>query len=176
MTKPSLSYRNVLPHPFLSVILMISWLIMMHSLAFVHLLSAVLLGIALPKITQFFIQPVQEKIRWLPVFKLSLVVIYDIIVANIQVSLLILGRMDRIHPKWVRVPLDTNHAKINTLLALIVTTTPGTVSVGLDEERGNLLVHVLNTDDTDAIITEIKTRYEQPLMYIFHIPPVGENA
>lgn len=168
--------QQLFPHPLLSIILIFSWLILMHSLAFVHLLSAATLGIVLPKITQFFIQPAEEKVNWLAAFKLFWVVIYDIIIANIQVSKLILGPHDRLHPKWIRVPLETNHPKINTLLALIVTTTPGTVSAGLDDERGDMLVHALDSLDPNSLIDEIKTRYEQPLMRIFNVQRSGEQA
>lgn len=161
--------QRLFPHPLLSIILIFSWLILMHSLAFVHMLTAIILGIVLPKVTQFFIQPVEERINWLLAFKLFWVVVYDILKSNIDVSKLILGPQDKLQPKWIRVPLDSNHAKINTLVALIVTTTPGTVSAGLDDERGDLLVHALHIIDPDSLITEIKTRYEQPLMQIFNL-------
>jgi multicomponent K+:H+ antiporter subunit E len=161
--------QRLFPHPLMSVILMLSWLILMHSLAVVHLISAILLGIILPKITQFFIQPAEEKINWLAAIRLFFVVLYDIIIADFQVGRLILGARRQIHPKWIRVPLDTNHPKINTLLALIVTTTPGTVSAGLDDDRGDLLVHALDALDEQAVITEIKVRYELALIRIFNI-------
>jgi len=46
-------------------------------------------------------------------------------------------------------------------------TTPGTVSAALSDDRRHLLVHVLNLDDADDVIRQIKTRYEAPLMEIF---------
>lgn len=161
--------QKLFPHPVLSAILFLSWLMLMHSVAVVYLIGAIIISIVIPKITQFFIEPAQKKIRWLTAFRLMSVVFYDIIVANIQVSKLILSPRLRLNSQWVRVPLDTNHAQINTLLALIVTTTPGTVSAGLDDDRGDLLVHALNTLDKQSLIAEIKTRYEQPLMSIFNI-------
>ena len=47
------------------------------------------------------------------------------------------------------------------------TLTPGTVSSALSDDRRHLLVHVLNLDDADEVIRQIKTRYEAPLMEIF---------
>lgn len=38
-------------------------------------------------------------------------------------------------------PLETEHEQVNSLLAMIITTTPGTVSAGIDQERGDILVH-----------------------------------
>jgi multicomponent K+:H+ antiporter subunit E len=44
--------------------------------------------------------------------------------------------------------------------------TPGTMSVGLDPDRGVLVVHMLDAPDPDAAILEMKT-FEQPLIRIF---------
>ena len=52
---------------------------------------------------------------------------------------------------------------------MIITTTPGTVSAGIDQERGDILVHALSTDDTELDIQEIKNRYERPLIEIFDV-------
>ncbi len=49
-------------------------------------------------------------------------------------------------------PLDTQHEEVNSLLAMIITTTPGTVSAGIDQDRGEILVHALSTDDPEVEI------------------------
>jgi multicomponent K+:H+ antiporter subunit E len=54
-----------------------------------------------------------------------------------------------------------------SLLASIVTMTPGTVSADVSEGNTSLLVHALDCDDPDALVAEIKQRYEKPLMEIF---------
>lgn len=164
-----------IPHPFLSVLLAISWLLLAHSIAFGHLLIAITLALAIPKAVQFFIAPAQP-VDWLAAIKLFFVVLWDILVANIVVAKLVLGPLDKLHPKWIRVPLACNHPNVNTLLALIITTTPGTVSAGLDDERGNILVHSLNAEDEASVIEEIKTRYEQPLMKIYKINTTEDAA
>ena len=41
------------------------------------------------------------------------------------------------------------------------------MSAALSDDRKYLLVHVLHLDDPDALIAEIKSRYETPLMEIF---------
>lgn len=161
-------WSRIFPHPFLSLILALSWLMLMHSVHIAQLLIALLAAIAIPKLTQLFIQP-GNPVNWGAVIKLFFVVCWDIVVANIRVAKLVLGRVDQLQPAWIRIPLETTHPQVNTFLALIITTTPGTVSVGLDDEQNNILVHALNTTDTNAVITEIKTRYEQPLMTIFGV-------
>lgn len=163
---PTLFFK-IVPHPLVSVIVGLSWLMLQHSASFGNVLLAVILGLAIPKMMQRFVVRTPN-LDWGEAFKLFFVVLWDIIVSNIKVAKLVLGSSKNLKPKWYRVPLETNHNQVNSLLAMIITTTPGTVSAGIDLDRGDILVHSLNTDDTQADIDDIKQRYEQPLIRIFH--------
>ncbi|AUX88386.1 MULTISPECIES: Na+/H+ antiporter subunit E [Acinetobacter] len=154
------------PHPFVSVIVAMSWVMLAHNMEVGTLLMAIFLAILIPRMVAPFID-YTPNIRWVPAMRLFWVVVWDIIVANIKVAILVLGPTKNLHPKWFRVPLDTEHEEVNTLLAMIITTTPGTVSAGIDQDRGDILVHALSTDDEEAEIETIKQRYEQPLIKIF---------
>ncbi len=37
---------------------------------------------------------------------------------------------------------------------MIITTTPGTVSAGIDQERGDILVHSLSTENTESDVQD----------------------
>ncbi len=52
-------------------------------------------------------------------------------------------------------------------LAMIITSTPGTVWVGLSPEGDTLTLHVLDLKDETEWIHLIKHRYERALMRIF---------
>lgn len=162
------------PHPFVSVIVAMSWVMLAHNMEVSTLLMAIFLAILIPRVVAPFID-YTPNIRWIPAMRLFWVVVWDIIVANIKVAILVLGPTKNLHPKWFRVPLDTEHEEVNALLAMIITTTPGTVSAGIDQDRGDILVHALSTDDEAAEIEVIKQRYERPLIEIFSAQ-TGENA
>ena len=162
------------PHPLVSVIVGLSWLMLGHSLDAGAILMALLLAVFIPRLVSPFIERTPN-ISWMPALKLFFVVLHDIIVSNVQVAKLVLGPAANLHPKWFRVPLETQHEEVNTLLAMIITTTPGTVSAGIDQDRGDILVHALSIDDVDAEIQNIKQRYEQPLMEIFGVES-GEST
>lgn len=153
-------------HPVLSVLLGASWLALSHSVELVHLLSALLIGLILPRLLHPFLTPA-DNIDWLAALRLSAVVLKDIVLSNITVARLVLGSMSTPQPAWLPVPLATDHPRINALFATIITTTPGTVSCVVDEQRHVILVHALNCDDPQAMIDDMKTRYEAPLMQIF---------
>ncbi len=156
------------PHPFVSFLVFLSWLMLSHSLDLTNILVAILLAIIIPRLVGPFISRTPH-IHWTPAVKLFFVVLWDIIVSNFRVAKMVLGPMDQLHPRWYRVPLETEHEEVNTLLAMIITTTPGTVSAGIDQERGDILVHALSSDDTELDIQEIKKRYETPLLEIFDV-------
>lgn len=167
-------WENWLPHPFVSVMVALSWIMLTHSLDAATLLMALLLGILIPRLVQPFISRTPD-INWGLALKLFFVVLWDIIICNIKVAKLVLGPTRNLHPKWFRVPLETQHEQVNVLLALIITTTPGTVTAGIDDARGDILVHALSTDDSDTDILEIKNRYEKVLMAIFAVE-LGEDS
>lgn len=156
-------------HPWVSLLLAASWLLLQHSLAPVHLISAALIGLIVPRLLHGFLPPAPQ-IRMLPALRLTGVVLWDIVVSNITVARLVLGSMDKLQPAWVTVPLALQHPAAISLLASIITTTPGTVSCTIDEQRGYILVHALNCSDPAAMVADIQARYEQPLMDIFILP------
>lgn len=157
-----------LSHPVLSTLLALSWLALSHSLEPVHLLSAALIGLIVPRLLHTFL-PVSSALNWAAAVRLTGVVLWDIVVSNITVARLVLGPLRCMQPAWVPVPLATRHPQLNALFATIITTTPGTVSAVIDEERGLILVHALNCDDPAASAADMKQRYEAALMRVFRI-------
>ena len=155
-----------LTHPWLSVLLAVTWLLLQHSLSVFHLLSGVLIGLIVPRLLKDFL-PDPRRLNMRAAVRLGGVVLWDIVVSNITVARLVLGPMSRMQPAWVPVPLTLTNPTAIALLATIITTTPGTVSCTIDEERREILVHALNCDDQAQMAADIKTRYEAPLLAIF---------
>jgi multicomponent K+:H+ antiporter subunit E len=156
-----------LPHPIASGFVAAVWLALNSSLAPIHLIAAAALAVALPlALGRLLDDPVRVPRPWTAV-RLTLVVLWDIVVANLAVARRILGPIGRLRPAFVVVPLDTAHPDAVALLASIVTMTPGTVAAEIDEAGNRLVVHVLDLEDPAALVAEIKRRYERPLKEIF---------
>jgi multicomponent K+:H+ antiporter subunit E len=95
-------------------------------------------------------------------------VMWDIVVANIQVAWIVLTKRNAdMRPNWVVIPLDLRSPEAITILAGTITLTPGTVSADLSDEGKSLLVHALDADDPDAVRDDIKQRYERRIKEIF---------
>lgn len=99
--------------PVLSLLLGVSWLALSHSLELVHIVSAVLIGLVVPRLLRPFLAPT-DSIDWLAALRLSGVVLKDIVLSNITVARLVLGPMERLQPAWLPVPLAcTIHASMH---------------------------------------------------------------
>lgn len=169
--------RRWLSHPWLSVILAFSWLLLQHSLAPVHLLSAALIGLVIPRLLHDFL-PAAAPVKFIPSAQLVVIVLWDIVLANITVARLVLGPIAKLRPAWVTVPLVLTHPTAISVLASIITTTPGTVSCTIDEQRREILVHALDCAHPAQMAADIKRRYEVLLLAIFEHSPhtIGERV
>lgn len=160
--------RRILPHPLLSLTLLLVWLGLVNTFTLGNLILGSVIGLIVPMITAPY-WPNRPAIgRPLKVAAYILLVLWDIVVANVQVAAIILFRRERdIHSRWIPVPLDLTSAEAITVLAGTITMTPGTVSATLSADGRAILVHCLHTDDPAAIRDQIKSRYERRLMEIF---------
>jgi multicomponent K+:H+ antiporter subunit E len=160
--------RKLFPHPYLTILLTVTWQMLVNRYAINSLLFGLLLGIIIPFITSAF-WPDRPRLRNpRMIVEYIAVVLWDIVVANVVVAGLVLFKRNRdMRPKWVAIPLDLRSPEAITVLAGTITLTPGTVSSDLSSEGHNLLVHCLDAPDPDAVRDEIKHRYERRLMEIF---------
>lgn len=159
--------RRLLPHPLLTPILALIWLLLNNSFSPGHILLGLLLGWFIPWFTlRFWPERVRLR-RPLTLLRFIGVVLYDIAVANLVVARRILGRPAALRPAFVRVPLELESDLAISLLANTICLTPGTVSARLAPDRKCLWVHGLHVPDVDRLVASIKQRYEAPLKEVF---------
>jgi multicomponent K+:H+ antiporter subunit E len=159
--------RRLLPQPLMSVALVAAWVLAHNRVTAPTLLLGGVLGIGLPLLTARFWPEYPRRVAYGALLRLTAVVAFDIAVANVRVAALILGPRRRLHPRFVVVPLALTSPHSITLLASIISLTPGTISSNLAGDRRSLLVHGLSVGDADAAVRQIKERYERPLLEIF---------
>jgi multicomponent K+:H+ antiporter subunit E len=159
--------KRLLPHPLLSLSLVLLWLLLVNAVSAGHLLLGALLGWLIPFATaRFWPEAIRVRrpgvlLRFLGVFA------YDIVRGSFQVAWLILKGPAGLRPAFVEVPLDLVTDLGISLLANTISLTPGTVSAKLSADRRTLIVHTIDTADPAALAAEIKQRYEIPLRQVF---------
>jgi multicomponent K+:H+ antiporter subunit E len=155
------------PHPLISLTLLIVWLALNNSIHPAHIVLGVIMAGAIPLWTSRLFVSAPKIKQPLTIIVLGIIVLIDIVKSNITVARLILGRENNIRPAFVWVPLDVTDQHAKVALAGIITMTPGTLSADFSMDDKYLLVHALHVTDADALIADIKSRYELPLMEIF---------
>ena len=159
--------RRLLPHPLLTVSLVLLWLLLVNQFSAGHVVLGMLLGWLIPFVTSPF-WPEQIRIRRpLTLLRFFAVFMLDIVRGSFQVAWLILKGPDSLRPAFVEVPLTLETDLAISLLANTISLTPGTVSARLSTDKCMLVVHTIDTADAVALVAEIKQRYEAPLKQIF---------
>lgn len=177
MTPGDIDHRSVmsrlLPRPWTALWLWLTWLLLNQTTETGHLLLGLVLAVFIaryPTPGKALLRDPGRRGAWqrpLALARLTGIVFWDIVVANLQVALLILGPQDTLRPRFVWVPIELKRPKSITLLAGIITMTPGTVSAELSDDHTHLLVHALDVEDADALAAQIKARYEAPIRELF---------
>jgi len=162
------AFNWLFPHPLLTVLLTVVWILLQNDFSAGMAVFGLILGVIITKVTAVWWPERPGGVSVMKFLSYALIVIWDIMVANIQVAWIVLTKPNsKLRPAWIVIPLDLVQPEAITILAGTITLTPGTVSADLSDEGHSLLVHVLHTDDPDADRDGIKERYERRLKEIF---------
>jgi multicomponent K+:H+ antiporter subunit E len=160
--------RKLFPHPYLTLLLVVTWLLLVNHLKLGSLVFALILGIIIPIITAPY-WPDRPALRNpIAIIGYVLIVLYDIVKSNFIVAGIVLFKpSSQLQSAWVTVPLDLRSPEAITVLAGTITMTPGTLTADMSGDGRALLVHCLHAPDPEEVRDEIKARYEARLMRIF---------
>ncbi|UUY07907.1 Na+/H+ antiporter subunit E [Pseudomonas sp. J452] len=160
-----------LPHPAHSLLLLLTWMLLVDTFAFGQWLLGSVLAIVIPLLFKRLL--IEHPKGWKPLkfLRFLLMVVGDILVANFHVARLTLGRMKTLRPGFVEVPIELDNELAISVLVSVVSLTPGSLAADLSLNKRTLLVHGLDVPDPQAMIDEIKQRYEAPLKEIFPCSP-----
>lgn len=92
---------------------------------------------------------------------LALFFLWELVIANVNVALAVLGPRHRVRPVIVAVPLEVRSDAGITLLANLITLTPGSLSVDVASDRSTLYVHTLSSDEPEQVVRAIKSGFER---------------
>ena len=91
----------------------------------------------------------------------ALFFVKELVLSNVRVALDVVTPGSRRRPAIVAVPLDVTSDEEITMLANVVTLTPGTLSLDVSPDRRTLYVHGMFVDDPEAFRRDIKDGFER---------------
>lgn len=100
---------------------------------------------------------------------LALLFLWELIVSAVRVASIVVrpNLKASLRPAIVAFPLSVKSDAEITLLANLITLTPGTLSVDVADDRSVLYVHVLDLVSRDQLIAEIAGGFERKVQEVF---------
>lgn len=157
-----------LPFPLLSLALFVLWLLLNQSLSTGQVVLGAVLAFGGALALTALEPPGMRLRRPGAIVELALLVLADIVRSNLAVARIVLQPRQRNKTSgFINIPLELRAPYGLATLAIIITSTPGTLWANFDSAKGVLTIHVLDLIDETAWIATIKQRYERRLMEIF---------
>lgn len=153
----------------LTLVLALVWAAITGNFSALNLLMGAIIGvIALWVIRNQVTSPILFN-RTKRAVGLAFLFLYELILSAVRVSALVLSPNlnSKLRPGIVAFPVSAKSDVEITLLANLITLTPGTLSVDVADDRSTIFVHALDVSDKSALINDIATGFEAKIIEVF---------
>lgn len=151
----------------LNILLGFVWMFLNADLEFMNFVEGFVIGFIILWMSTYTKSSSRYFSKIPKVFNFIFFFIYELVVANIKVAYDILTPKHRMNPAIIAVPLDVKTDIEITLLANVITLTPGTLSLDVSNDNKVLYVHAAYVENSEDFVKEIKNGFEKKLMEIF---------
>ena len=93
--------------------------------------------------------------------------LWELLMANLRVAYEVLTPGYQMRAAIIAIPLDAKSDLEITVLANLITLTPGTLSLDVSQDRKTLYIHAMHVGDVDKFRHDIKARLERRVMGVF---------
>lgn len=101
------------------------------------------------------------------VISLAALFVYELVLSAVRVAKMVLTPNLVLQPSIIAFPLTVDRDFEITLLANLITLTPGTLSVDVSDDRKILFIHAIDGADEEGIIDDIADGFERKIMEAF---------
>lgn len=153
----------------IGLLLAIGWVAATGSLTIPNLILGALVGAAGLWLVRDRVRTGQVVSRAWRIASLAWLFLVELIVSAVKVAVLVLrpDMREHLRPGIVAFPLSLTGDSQITLLANMITLTPGTLSVDVSDDRKVLYVHAISVRDRDALIRDIAGGFEKKIAEAF---------
>jgi multicomponent Na+:H+ antiporter subunit E len=150
-----------------NVLLALVWTAVSGSFSFLNFAFGFVLAIFALSLIREQVGSVGYFSRARRVISLFLLFIYELVLSAWRVAVTVLSpRMD-LKPGIIAYPLKVDRDFEITILANLITLTPGTLSVDVSDDRRILYVHAMDASDPEATKRDIAEGFERKIMEAF---------
>jgi multicomponent Na+:H+ antiporter subunit E len=151
----------------LNLVLALVWAMATGAISLGNLFVGFLVGMLVLHVAGPVLGDSRYALRFILAVGLLLFFLLELVLSSLRVAYDVLKPRFTMRPAVIAVPLDlTSDAQI-TILANLISLTPGTLSVDVAEDRSCLYVHAMYGDDAEALRRGIKRSYERRIREVF---------
>jgi multicomponent Na+:H+ antiporter subunit E len=150
----------------LNVFLAWIWMFLKVSYDSVTFLVGYFFGLVIIYVFRRFFKSRFYLYRVLAVIRLFLIFIKELILSNIAVLKVILKPKLDIRPGIFALSTDLEKDWEITILANLITLTPGTLVIDISPDNKTLYIHAMDIEDSEAAINSIKNTFEKAIMEV----------
>lgn len=151
----------------INIVLALVWTIVSGSFTILNLAFGFLLGAASLFLIRREIGTVGYVDRFVRIGSLFLLFLYELLMSAWRVAVLVLSPKMDLTPGIFAYELKVDRDFEITLLANLITLTPGTLSVDVSEDRSTLYVHAIDCSDPDGTRADIAAGFERKILEAF---------
>lgn len=151
---------------FLNLALAFVWCLLIGEITLFNIIIGLLLGFALLALFGRAIEGFSYTKRVLAMLRFLGFFLRELVVANVQVALWALSPRPPLYPAVVAVPLRLQHDSSIAMLAITITLLPGTVAMGVSEDKRFLYAHSIGLRDLEAAKEAIQKVEDRLLRFI----------
>ncbi len=141
------------------------WALLTGELSVTNLAFGFVGGFAVLRLMKQWVSGQSSYFRKLPqAIGFALYFVWELIVASVRVAHDVLTPTLHMNPGILAIPVDAETELEITLLANLITLTPGTLSLDVSPDRKTLYIHAMFIDDSEALKREIKQGLERKLL------------
>jgi multicomponent Na+:H+ antiporter subunit E len=149
-----------------NIVIALIWMFLTESYSSTSFFIGFLLGIGLLFLLNRFIPDAFYLEYVWAIVKLIILFIKELILSNLSVLKLVYKPKLDIKPGIIALPTDLNRNWEITILANLITLTPGTLSIDISPDNRYIYIHVMDMPDVDETIMQIKNTFEKAIMEV----------
>lgn len=150
----------------LNILIALIWMFLMEDFSFDFFFLGYLIGLALLFLFNRFIPGRFYFVKVYAIGKLIYIFIRELILSNIAIVKVVYQRKLDIQPGIIALPTELKKNWEITLLANLITLTPGTLSVLVSQDYRTIYIHAMDIRDKDEVIQSIKGTFEDAIMEV----------
>lgn len=109
---------------------------------------------------RFYLYPIYKSIVLVAIFT------RELILSNISIVKMVYSPNLDFEPGIFELPIEVDKNWEITLLANLITLTPGTLTVAISDDRSRFFIHAMDIEDKEEAIHEIKNTFEKAIMEV----------